>query len=213
MTARTYAVIIPIFLLTVLVVFRMLSSRHHTLDTYPAGVIVHEAPEQLPVQSVQTWARNGYDIIPLASFSIRAKILGIQYYRTGREAGLSPVDFALGWGRMSDEKILRHFSITQKDRWSYWRADSIPLSNREILVQSANTHLIPATPEVARTLGTAALHDIITLKGYLVQAQGGDGWTWTSSLSRTDTGAAACEVIWVNSAFVEKHPAPKLSDE
>jgi hypothetical protein len=37
----------------------------------------------------------------------------------------------------------------------------------------------------------------VTASGYLVDIRGADGFTWSTSLSRTDTGDGACEVFWV----------------
>mgnify|MGYP003398699190 CR=1 FL=1 len=37
----------------------------------------------------------------------------------------------------------------------------------------------------------------IALSGQLVRVEGDDGFRWVSSLSREDTGAGACELIWV----------------
>jgi hypothetical protein len=38
---------------------------------------------------------------------------------------------------------------------------------------------------------------IVTARGYLVDVRGPGGFTWNTSLSRTDTGAGACELFWV----------------
>ena len=37
----------------------------------------------------------------------------------------------------------------------------------------------------------------IALAGQLVRVDGDNGFNWTSSLSREDTGAGACELVWV----------------
>jgi hypothetical protein len=35
------------------------------------------------------------------------------------------------------------------------------------------------------------------LRGFLVEARADDGWRWRSSLTRDDTGARACELVFV----------------
>lgn len=45
-------------------------------------------------------------------------------------------------------------------------------------------------------------HEVITLQGTLVQVEADDGWKWTSSLSRTDTGDGSCEVVLVDSLSI-----------
>lgn len=117
---------------------------------------------------------------------------------------MSPVDFALGWGRMSDSAVLERLSFSQHGRFYYysWRNQPpIPLS--EIIRSSANMHLIPATKAVERILLRARAGQLVALSGKLVQIDGPKGWKWKSSLTRTDSGAGACEVIWVED--VELH--------
>jgi hypothetical protein len=36
----------------------------------------------------------------------------------------------------------------------------------------------------------------VRIDGWLVEAHAPDGWRWRSSLSRDDTGAGACEVVY-----------------
>jgi hypothetical protein len=39
--------------------------------------------------------------------------------------------------------------------------------------------------------------EIVNLSGYLVEVHGPRGMKWRSSLTRTDTGAGSCELMWV----------------
>ncbi|WP_166627906.1 hypothetical protein [Thiopseudomonas denitrificans] len=43
---------------------------------------------------------------------------------------------------------------------------------------------------------------VIALEGYLVDAAAPDGWRWNTSLTRKDTGTGACELFWVENAYV-----------
>jgi len=38
---------------------------------------------------------------------------------------------------------------------------------------------------------------VVALRGYLVRVQSPDGWRWNSSMTRSDSGNGACEVVWV----------------
>ena len=58
-------------------------------------------------------------------------------------------------------------------------------------------HMIPANDEIESSLKSIRPGNLIDLRGFLVQAQAADGWNWRSSLSRTDEGAGACELVWV----------------
>lgn len=140
---------------------------------------------------------NEYQLTLLAEFSIDARVLGRENYRFGREAELSPWDFALGWGEMARPEIAEQFDIRQSGRWYYWRAQQLPIPQRQVETSSANMHLIPANAQVREQLERLDEEDQLRLRGFLVEARGDDGWRWRSSLSREDTGNGACEVILV----------------
>lgn len=145
-------------------------------------------------QSVQF---KDYQLTLLAEFSVDALVLGREDYSLGREAELSPWDFALGWGRMAQPEIAKQFEIRQSGRWYYWRAQQLPIPQREVSSSSANMHLIPASEEVRERLEQIGEDDSLRLRGFLVEANAADGWRWRSSMSRDDTGNGACEVILV----------------
>lgn len=155
------------------------------------------APHAPSVLAGTTLQRNGYRIVPLEPFTIEARVLATQRYRFDRESDLAPVDLALGWGPMANPLVNQKVTITQSDRWYYWRAIELPIPAQQIGVHSANMHMIPATPVIERRLTALRPNDVVRLRGYLVQAEAPDGWRWRSSLSREDTGAGACEVVWV----------------
>lgn len=141
-----------------------------------------------------------YRITALADFSIRALVLHTERYWWDRGADLSPVDFAVGWGAMSDQSVIDHLVITQGRRWYQWspKDRQPPLPVPEIISHSANMHLIPADASVRSGLLAVRRGSIVDLSGYLVLVQGKDGSSWRSSLSRTDTGSGACELVWVS---------------
>jgi hypothetical protein len=105
------------------------------------------------------------------------------------------------WG-MSDQDVLSHISISQRNRWYYWKTDEWIISRKAIETSSANMHMIPSNDSMASALKQVKQGDVITLSGKLVNVKGQDGWQWNSSLSRNDTGDGACELIWVESVRV-----------
>ncbi|HJV48282.1 MAG TPA: hypothetical protein VJ549_03305 [Geothrix sp.] len=166
--------------------------------THPAGVLVAADPIQREPDSPASWTFKHHRITPLAHFEIRARVLSTERYRFDRASELSPVDFALGWGPMSDSLVLKAFTIRQQDRWYFWSTE-IPVPASEVISHSANMHMIPANDSVARHLLAVRTGQLVELCGQLVRVDGEDGWHWVSSLSRTDTGDGSCEVIWVES--------------
>jgi hypothetical protein len=169
---------------------------------HPAGILVSSVPRQLSLSRPLAWQKDRYLIKALAQFSLQARVLSKEAYWFDREADLSPMDLALGWGPMSDQSILDQLNISQGGRRYFWWGRPLPLSAEEIYAHSSNMHILPANEEVENLLDQICSGDIVTLRGYLVAAQADDGWHWRSSLSRTDRGDGACEVIWVENLSI-----------
>ena len=141
----------------------------------------------------------GYSVQPLERFELTGRVLSKQRYSHDREAELSPVDLAMGWGPMADPEVLAAFEISQRNRWYFWRTDNMPIPRRDIESHSANIHIIPASQQVADALDRVSEDEQLQLSGHLVEVRGDDGWRWRSSLSRTDTGDGSCEVLLLES--------------
>lgn len=177
-----------------------LAAANISLDCpLPARVAAGEEPLQTDVpDGVRPFALQAATLTPLAGFSVQARVLSREDYRSGREAELSPTDLALGWKRMADDDVIGALDISQSSRWYHYRwSDQPPLEPSEIARSSANMHLIPGNDAVARTLATIRRDDRVRIDGWLVEANASDGWRWRSSTSRTDSGGGACEVIYV----------------
>jgi len=171
---------------------------------YPPGILIPEDPYQQLVSGTRTWKMGDYQVTALAEYRIRARVLHTESYWFDRGADLSPIDLAVGWGRMSDQSILDQLEFWQGQRWyRYWpRKSAFPLSQDEMNAHSANMHLIPANAEMKRALNSIRVGNLVDLEGYLVQVDGPDGFTWRSSLSRTDAGNGACELFRVEKATI-----------
>lgn len=171
---------------------------HRAASVRTPGITVAGEPLQADPGPAPDLGMKGYRIQPLARFSIQARVLGAERYRFGREADLSPLDLALGWGPMSDSAVLSRISISQGNRFYHWRVENeFPIPREAIETHSANMHLIPATEAVADRMLGPRPGQIVRIQGFLVEASAADGWRWRSSLTRKDTGGGACELIWV----------------
>ncbi len=171
---------------------------------YAPGILVSEEPYQRMTNGTRTWRMGKYSVTALAEYRIRARVLHTESYWLDRGADLSPVDLAVGWGQMSNQSIIDQLEFWQGQRWyRYWpRKPRSPLSAEEMNSHSANMHLIPANDEVKRALRSVRAGNLIEMDGDLVQVDGPDGFSWRSSLSRTDTGAGACELMRVETVTI-----------
>jgi hypothetical protein len=170
----------------------------HRPIAYPPGVLISSEPEQtLTFDSPIT--RGDYELKPLAHFALDARVLHRKIYRWDQRASLVPVDLALGWGPMSNQSVLDQVQITQSMRF-YWFAYTFPppISKEEIISHSTNVHVIPATAAIASQCKSLRAGELVHLSGDLVEAAAPGRAPWRSSLSRTDTGNGACELMWVN---------------
>lgn len=165
------------------------------------GVLAAHSPTQTSTNNAN-FSLNGFVITPLQSFEIEARVLSVERYSFGREADLSPIDLALGWGKMSDEAVLKDINIKQSNRFYYWHVDEFPIPRKEIETNSANMHMIPANSQIEKTLKNVKIGQTVKLSGFLVEANANDGWHWKSSLTREDTGNGACELVYVKEIFV-----------
>jgi hypothetical protein len=171
----------------------------HRPIVYPAGVLIAREPTQINLPADTAAFQDGeFRLKPLARFSIDARVLHREIYRYDRGSKLVPVDLALGWGPMSDQHVLDQLSISQSMRfyWYHWEHQP-PIPEPDIISHSTNVHVIPSTREIAPRCRSLRAGALVHLAGDLVEASGPGISSWRSSLSRTDTGNGACELMWV----------------
>ena len=168
---------------------------------HPPGVLVAEEPLQTPSDAA-AFAIGEFEATPRANFDIAARVLSVERYKLGTDGKLSPIDFAVGWGAMSDSAVLDHFRVAQGARFFTLYPDAQAIDLREALHGTANMHLIPANEGIRHQLEAVRPGHVVRLQGMLVNISGPGGYTWKTSLTRDDTGAGACELFFVEA--VEK---------
>lgn len=169
---------------------------------HPAdGPIAPDEPRQTQVETAPVTTLGRWRLTPQARYDITARILGREDYHFDALSDLMPEDLALGWGPMSDNQVLQAFEITQGARFYSWRPKhALPIPRQAVIEHSANTHVIPADAVVARQLKRLRVGQVVHLTGYLVNGVRDDGAYVTTSLTRSDTGPGACEVMLVEEA-------------
>jgi hypothetical protein len=172
----------------------------------PDGAIAPNEPRQSDVNGAPVLVLGRWTLTPRATYVITARVLGREDYRFDPIAELAPLDLALGWGAMSDNRVLKALKISQGARFYAWRpvTESLPIEMHEVTQSSANTHIIPANASVASKLDQLRLGgQVVRLSGLLVDGVRDDGMTIRTSLTRTDSGAGACEFLLVQHIQVQ----------
>lgn len=171
----------------------------HRPITYPPGVLVTSDPTQvnLPVD-MPPFDFGEFRLKPLARFAADTRLIHSEIYRFDRQAALVPIDLAVGWGAMSDQQVLDKLRVTQSMRF-FWYEYKLPppIPVEQIVSHATNIHIIPSTPALASLCKSLRSGTLVHLDGELVEATGPHIGTWRSSLSRTDSGNGACELLYL----------------
>lgn len=149
-----------------------------------------DAPKPLVVRGFQGQAHAG--------FSGQVQILSMRPYADDWKGILSPVDLAVGWGPMSHRETIDELRITQSNRFYQWTIPTRQMehwSAEEVILNSANIHMVPGNSTIANRLLTLRPGDKVYIEGYLVDVIRPDNMIWETSLTRYDTGPGACEIL------------------
>ncbi len=166
----------------------------------PPGVLVAAEPRQQDLDPPPQFDDRGYRFIRRARYDITARVLRREIYRVDGGAALAPVDLAVGWGPLSDSRIIDQLDFSQMGRFFYWKPKdfaTFPLGPEALIAHGAQMHLIPATKALESRARKLRPGQIVTIGGYLVDIRGPGGFYWNTSLTRNDTGDGACEIVWV----------------
>jgi hypothetical protein len=169
----------------------------------PDGLLAPDDPQQSNLQHAATIAFGRWTLTPRADYDITARILSREDYFFDGLSDLVPEDLALGWGVMSDNRILHLLKIDQGARFYEWRPLApLPIAREDVIEHSANTHVIPADSVVRSQLARLRVGEVVHLTGTLVDGVRSDGRFFRTSLTRSDTGAGACEVMLVRGVAI-----------
>jgi len=152
--------------------------------------------------------KNGhFAITPVAEYGISGMVVGKETYSSGWDGEISPVDLAIVWGKLAEPEYGRYITYGQSNRWySYQYKPGSPFDNSFVISHSANNHIIPANENIRKAVKTIKEKDRVVLEGFLVNIKGtyrGQPVTWNTSLSRTDTGRASCELFYVSKVRID----------
>ena len=162
-----------------------------------------------PVQSdlsdpvATAFRKAGFDwtLTPKAAYDIQGVVLGVERYRYGWTADLSPCDVAMAWGPLAQDGLYRRLHWSQDNRWYWWEYDATwDRTDAWVARHSSNNHVIPATENLGRAARSLRKGELAELRGELVFVEGQKGEqhvSWHSSLTREDEGDGSCELIYL----------------
>src|ERR1035438_6551900 len=91
----------------------------------PDGQVAPTEPMQVDIESASTVHHGRWNLTARAHYDIAARVLSREDYRFDSISDLVPEDLALGWGPMSDNRVLSAFDISQGARFYSWRPHSV----------------------------------------------------------------------------------------
>ncbi len=172
----------------------------------PPGVVAAGTPRQTLLDPPPVFAAKDHQFVARARYDITARVLRKEIYRLDGGANLAPVDLGLGWGAMSDSRVVDALEFSQMGRFLFWKPrdwTSFPLTMPQVIAQAAQVHAVPADSAIERRLRLLRPGQVVHLTGYLVDIRGANGFRWNTSLSRDDTGDGACEIMWIETLALE----------
>jgi hypothetical protein len=169
--------------------------------SHAPGVLAPDDPVQTELEGAAAVDRGEFKLRPRADFSATVRVLHREDYHLGELARLVPTDFAVGWGPMSDSRVLADIDISQGNRFYFWSTRDWPIDRPDIESHSANWHVIPANDRVRSVLDKLRIGSVVKLEGRLVDVEGKEA-RMTTSMTRSDTGAGACEILLATSARI-----------
>ena len=147
------------------------------------------------------FSEGTYALTPKATYRLSAKICGKQKYRRPWQSFVAPYDLCLAWGDLAVKDTSKWIRFSQDMRWYQFLVKrDAPWDVTYVSQHSANTHVIPATKNLAKAVSRLSKGDLVELTGDLVYLDGtwkGVKIWWHSSLKREDDGAGACEVLYL----------------
>jgi hypothetical protein len=154
------------------------------------------------------FAQNGYQytLTPRYNYDISALVVGAMNYRMfsiNKFDLIFPVDLCLTWGSNVRRGLHRNSAVrfSQDCRWCWvnWSRD-VQFNMDEL----SNNHLLVDNSTVLKDANSITRGDQVRIRGKLVDVRAkllgkslSPDVTWNTSISRADSGAGACEVIYV----------------
>jgi len=175
----------------------------------PAVIGIGTEPVQTPAdEDLVIYKRSdGMTFRALASYSIEAKVIGVRAWADyDKTSSGFPIDLALIWGEAGKSDYEKYVSFRFSTEYSanqwliyqYRPGASPPWAGAYFQAHVSNNHVCPASRNLYNAVKSLKKGDVVLLQGYLASSVGVNGQRiLSSSLTRDDTDAGACEAFYV----------------
>lgn len=158
-----------------------------------------EEPVQIPIErepfSVVVEGRS-YTVRPRFEYSISGMVVSCGFSRQLAEYRndlLNVMDAGIIWGSNLDPDVYRNLKFRTNGVWLEAETPERAVWERFDHERISNNHLLTTNAVLRRRLQGLRRGDMVALHGALV-----DYGSRRTSRTRSDTGARACEIIWVD---------------
>lgn len=201
------------------VVFLLLSGCGQSPGiAFEAATFSDDAPTQTPIPDsyvLFSTAMPGVYLRPRATYELNAYVMSRKEYDGPLSwdplGELVPIDLALAWQRAASPRVQETLTIRQSSRWYFWRQKgelSLNLSAHELNASMANVHMVPADDRMRSLLSEVQEGRCYRFTGHLVDIDAQDpSLARRTSMSRTDSGAGACEILLLQHVVETACPA------
>ncbi|UCC94874.1 MAG: hypothetical protein JSW40_08690 [Candidatus Omnitrophota bacterium] len=206
-----------IFLLIFIVTFFTRNNVRGVGEIAP-DVLRPPLQQELSPKKPFTFVKDDYEyrLSPLYYYSISGIVVSkINYKRFSiyKESSAFPIDLCMIWGDNAKTRVHQNRGVkfSQDCRWCWvdWQGN-VNFNLAEI----SNSHLLVNNKDLERVMNALVVGDQIKIRGKLVDVdarplgkvkQGSlRDLSWSTSTIRTDQGAGACEVIYVDDIKILK---------
>jgi hypothetical protein len=115
-----------------------------------------------------------------------------------------PVDLLLTWGNLSNPEVDQWMSWAQSGRAArFHQSENGPFTENYMISHATNVHVIPATETLETAVMELTPDEDVLLAGLLVDVESTSQGILFTSLTRTDTGQGACEILYLERLVVD----------
>ena len=196
-------VIVPLFLIIFVgtpVLFYGVLNRPQSAENVSDEIDTSKDPLQEPYTGRDIYKKYGntkYTLEPVATFTASVLVVSKKQYFDDDKA-LIPFDVCVVWGEMALPQYRECISFEQGIRvCQVIYLDVCPFEESYLDTHFTNIHAIPGNENILKALKTIERGQKVILEGFLVNIYRDGVLYMKTSMSRTDSVGATCEILYV----------------